>query len=188
MRAARGVPGGRGAGALRWAGLLRSVHILPGRLRLRVKALKGRRHAAGALESHLGAVEGISRVEVSAITGSLLLHFDPRRLSSPAFLDACAEAMGKAFPGHFAPGRLRLTVRRLRGDNALAAAISDRLAAVPGIERLEIDPATGACLLVYDSEEITKRSFVEGLREPLEELLPGLDLGEFAAKAGLRPR
>ena len=157
-------------------------------MRLRFKALKGRPDTAGALQSHLGAVEGISRVEISALTGSLLLHYDPRLLSSPAFLDAFSEAMGKAFPGQFAPGRLNLTVDQLRGDQAFADSITQRLAPVPGIEQLEIDPTSGGFLVVYDPREVTKASFIDGLSGPLGELMPGLDVKGLIMKAGYQPR
>jgi hypothetical protein len=157
-------------------------------MRLRLKALKGQPATAGALESHLGAVEGITRVEVNALTGSVLLHYDPCMLSSPEFLNAFSEAMGKAFPGRVAPGRLELRVERLRGDVGFAAAVCERLTPVPGIERLEIDASTGTCLLLYDPEEVTRHDFVERISGPLGELLPGLDLRGLAAKAGFRPR
>jgi hypothetical protein len=179
--------GGRTASALQWAKLFRVVHILPGRLRLRFKSLQGRHAVAGALEAHLGAVEAISRAEVSALTGSLLLHYDPALLSSPELLDAFSEAMGRAFPGRFAPGRLRLTLDPLRGNGAFAAAVTERLAPLRGIERLEIDPATGDVVLDYDPAEVTKWAFVERLSGPVAELLPGLDLRVLAARAGWGP-
>lgn len=184
IRKSRATP----AGALQWAELFRVVHILPGRMRLRFKSLKGRRDTAGALESHLGAVEGISRVEINALTGSVLLHYDPRNLSSPKFLDAFSEALGKAFPGRFAPGFMHVTVDHLRGNHAFAETLTRRLSPVPGIERLEIDPSTGCCLVVYDPREVTKASFVEELSYPLRELLPGLDVKALVSKAGFRPR
>lgn len=179
---------GRTASALQWAELFRVVHILPGRMRLRFKSLKGRPDTASALQSHLGAVEGISRVEINALTGSLLLHYNPRILSSPEFLDAFSEAMGKAFPGQFAPGRLHLKVDQLRGDPVFADSITQRLSPVPGIEQLEIDPANGAFLVVYDPREVTKASFIEEVSGPLGELMPGLDVKGIASKAGFRPR
>lgn len=175
------------AGTLQWAELLRVVNILPGRMRLRFKALKGCPDTAGTLQSHLGSVDGISRVEISPLTGSLLLHYDPQALSSPEFLDAFSEAMGKAFPGRFAPGRLHLTFNQLKGNSAFTDAVTKRLSGVPGIEQLEIDAATGACLLVYDSREVTKPAFIEEVSGPLEELMPGLNVKGLFSKAGFRP-
>lgn len=175
------------AGTLQWAELLRVVNILPGRMRLRFKALRGCPDTAGALQSHLGAVEGISRVEISPLTGSLLLHYDPRALSSPDFLDAFSEAMGKAFPGRFAPGRLQLTFNQLKGDAAFTEAVTQRLSGVTGIEQLEIDATTGACLLVYDPHKVTKPAFIDEVSGPLEELLPGLNVKGLFSKAGFRP-
>jgi len=178
---------GKATSVLQWAELFRVVHIIPGRMRLRFKSLKGRPDTAKALQSHLGAVDGISRVEVNAITGSLLLNYDPRFLSSPDFLDAFSEAMGKAFPGQFAPGRLHLKVDQLRGNHAFADSITQRLSPVPGIEQLEIDAKDGALRMVYDSREVTKASFIEELSGPLGELMPGLDVKGLVSKAGFRP-
>lgn len=179
---------GKPAGVLQWAELFRVLHILPGRMRLRFKALKGRPDTASSLQSHLGALEGISRAEVNPVTGSLLLHYDPRILSSPAFLDAFSEAMGRAFPGQFAPGRLHLKVDQLRGNPAFADSITQCLSPVSGIEQLEIDPTNGGFLVVYDSHEVTKASFVEELSGPLGKLMPGLDVKGLVLKAGFRPR
>jgi hypothetical protein len=95
--------------------------------------------------------------------------------------------MGRAFPGQFAPGRLHLTVNRLRGDPGFAKSVTERLSPVSGIERLEIDAETGRCLLVYDPHEVTKSSFVDELSDPLQDLLPGLDLKGLFSKAGFRP-
>lgn len=175
-------------GALQWAQLLRAAHILPGRLRLRFKALKGEPVKAAKLQQHLGDVDGISRIEVKAATGSLLLHYDPHLLESPAFLNAISEALGHAFPGQFAPGRLNLTVKPLKGNHELAGWIVQRLSPVAGIERLELDPGTGACLLVYDPHQVTKPAFIEAVLPRLEELLPGTDVQGMFVRAGFKVR
>jgi len=95
----------RPAGALQWAQLFRVVHLLPGRMRLRFKALKGRPSIAAELRQHLGAVPGISHVDVNPLTGSLLLHYDPHAITTPAFLDALSGPLEELLPG--------LDVRRL---------------------------------------------------------------------------
>lgn len=175
-------------GTLQWAQLFRAAHILPGRLRLRFKALKGEPTKAAALQQHLGDVVGISRAEVNPTTGSLLLHYDPRLLESPAFLNAISEALGQAFPGQFAPGRVNLVVKPLKGNVELAAWIVQCLSQVVGIERLELDPGTGACLLVYDPHQVTKPIFVKAVLPRLEELLPGVDVQGMLVRAGFRVR
>ncbi len=175
-------------GALQWAQMYRTAHILPGRLRLRFKALKGDPVKAATLQQHLSEVAGISRAEVSAATGSLLLHYDHRLLESPAFLNAISAALGQAFPGQFAPGRLHLVVKPLKGNKELAGWIVRCLSPVAGIERLELDPGTGALLLVYDPHEVTKPAFIKALMPRIEELLPGLDVQGMFVRAGFKVR
>jgi hypothetical protein len=155
-------------------------------MRLRFKALRGKPATAAELRVCLGGVHGISRVEVNPLTGSLLLHYDPRALRSPAFLIALSRALGKVFPGQFAPGRLRLVVEQLAGDAGFARRISERLTPLPGIEAVEVDPATGACLLVYDPYRVATPAFLDAISGPLEELLPGLDVRAIMTRAGLR--
>lgn len=176
----------RPVAALEWAQLLRVVHLLPGRVRLRFKALKGRPSTAAELQHHLGALKGISRVEVNPQTGSVLLHYDPLTLRSPAFLIALSQALGKVFPGQFAPGRLRLVVEQLAGNARFARKVAEHLSPIPGIEAVEVDPSTGACLLVYDPHTVTTPRFMDAISGPLQELLPGLDLRDLMARAGLR--
>ena len=89
---ARKAPSRQAIGVVQWAQLFRIAHILPGRVRLRFKALKGCATTANNLQSHLGSVEGIRRVEINPLTGSLLLGYDPCSLRSPQFLDAFSEA------------------------------------------------------------------------------------------------
>jgi hypothetical protein len=176
------------AGALQWAELLRVVHILPGRVRLRLRALRGDPGQAAVLRTHLGQIQGIHQVEVNHRTGSLLVHYEPRMLSSPAFLDAFAEAMGSAFPGRFAPGRISITLEQVRGNQAFAETLNRRLAPIEGIDEIRIDAASGACLIRYDSRRVTTGAFLREVAVPLEALLPGLDVHGLLAKAGFRPR
>lgn len=175
-------------GTLQWAQLFRAAHILPGRLRLRFKALKGERAKAATLQQHLGDVAGISRAEVNPTTGSLLLHFDPHLLESPAFLNAISEALGQVFPGQFAPGRVNLVVKPLKGNAELAGWIVRCLTPVAGIERLELDSGSGACLLVYDPNQVTKPAFIKAVVPRLEEILPGLDVQGMLVRAGFKVR
>ena len=175
-------------GALQWAQMFRTAHILPGRLRLRFKSLKGDSVKAATLQQQLSEVAGISRAEVNAATGSLLLHYDHHLLESPAFLNAISEALGQAFPGQFAPGRLHLVVKPLKGNKELAGWIVRCLSPVAGIERLELDPGTGALLLVYDPHEVTKPAFIKALMPRIEELLPGLDVQGMFVRAGFKVR
>jgi Heavy metal associated domain 2 len=55
---------------------------LPGRVRLRLKQLRGRKSLAAQTAGALEGVEGVERVEASALTGSVLIFYDSRRYGS----------------------------------------------------------------------------------------------------------
>ncbi|MEN8762957.1 MAG: HMA2 domain-containing protein [Thiogranum sp.] len=166
--------------------MVRIVHVMRGRLRLRLDAVKSRPGLAARLHAHLIAVSGIHRVEITPRTGSVLLTYDPRALGSAGFLDDLCTAMGMLFPAYFAPGRVRIRVDLFKGRPRLAQRIQQQLAPVEGIHRLEIDPSDGACLLVYDSRTVTSPEFIELMTPSLASLLPLLDVEKILSRTGLR--
>jgi len=66
--------------ALRYALRIRVRHSLPGRLRLHVDALKSvppeSQHLAALVARLLGVPRGIERVDVTFVTGNLLVQYD----------------------------------------------------------------------------------------------------------------
>ena len=94
--------------------------------------------------------------------------------------------MEKLFPDHIAPGRLRFSVKRLKGRPELARRIEEYLSPIGGIERVDIDPATGDCCLLYDSRVVTSPEFIDALSHPLASLVPQLNLKKIASRLGLR--
>ena len=166
--------------------MIKIVHLMPGRMRLKLQVLKGRPEIATQLHSHLTEVAGISRVDTNTLTGSVLLLYEPRALRSPDFLDAFSSALGKLFPEHIAPGRLRFSIKRLKGRPELARRIEEHLAPIGGIEQVEIDPATGDCRLIYDSCVVTSPEFIDALAHPVAALVPQLNLRKIASRLGLR--
>ncbi len=168
--------------------MVRIVHVMRGRLRLRLDVLKSRPGLATQLHDHLIAVSGIRRVDVKSRTGSVLLTYDPSALGSAEFLDELSAAMGMLLPAHFAPGRVRIRVDLLKGRPKLAQKIQQQLAPVGGIHRLEIDPSDGACLLVYDSRTVTSPEFIDLVSRSLATLLPRLDVKNILSRTGLGRR
>jgi hypothetical protein len=166
--------------------MVRITHVIPGRLRLRLEATKGRPELATELHSQLAAVSGIDRVEIDTRTGSLLLLYDPSSLRSPDFLDSLSQALGRLFPAHFAPGHLHVTVRRLKGRPELARRIEQLLEPVWGIHNIKINPSTGSCHLAYDSHAVTSAEFVEAVADALGPLLPKVNLRKLILRTGLR--
>jgi hypothetical protein len=122
---------------------------------------------------------------VDTRTGSVLLIFDSGALHSAAFLNELSEALGSLFPDHFAPGLLSFTSRRLKGNPMLSRRVEQHLEQVRGIERIEIDPSTGKCLLIYDPEIVTSPGFRAALGQPLALLLPKLDVRKLLSRLGL---
>src|SRR5438067_2058880 len=67
------------------------VHALPGRLRVRVPAIKKAPERAAAAERSLRAERGIFDALASSVTGSILVRFDPDWTSSEGILVRLAE-------------------------------------------------------------------------------------------------
>jgi Heavy metal associated domain 2 len=77
-----------------FAGVMETVHVLPGRLRLRAPALIGRRAAAEQLKKSLARLEGVRDVEVSSVSGSVLFRFAPDEVTPDLLLGAAIRLLG----------------------------------------------------------------------------------------------
>jgi hypothetical protein len=75
---------------------------------------------------------------------------------------------------HAIPGRVRLRVPEIRGNQARAREIEQQLAGIGSLRRVEVSPVTGTVLATYDPEETA--SFLEFGRR----FLPGLELAPSA--------
>ncbi len=53
---------------------------------------------------------------------------------------------------HQVPGRVRMKVPEAKGNPALLQQIADTFAAIPGIEQVTVNPATGSVVMHYDVE------------------------------------
>jgi hypothetical protein len=58
------------------------THFSPGRLRLKVPAIRGRAAEAEVLGSAIRSIPGIKTLEISTVTGSLLITYDVVTLAS----------------------------------------------------------------------------------------------------------
>jgi Ca2+-transporting ATPase len=102
----RGVSNGRRPVAL----VPLSVSV-PGRARVRVDALRGHPALARAVEHRLTGHESVRRVAVNPVTGSVLVHFDARRLRVSRLLATLAKETAAAKTGrngHHAPAPIDL--------------------------------------------------------------------------------
>lgn len=79
----------------------------------------------------------------------------------------------------FVPGRIRLRVDLLKGAKDLARSVEQRLAQVPGILRVEVNPVSASLLVGYDRRRLAEADAIEALGEALRELFPQLDLSRL---------
>jgi hypothetical protein len=84
---------------------IKVVHAIPGRVRLKVAEVKENPALAKEVQERLTVVQGIHRVEVSPLTGSVLVFYEAQETTSPDSLRALAESLAVLFP--------RLTVQDL---------------------------------------------------------------------------
>jgi cation-transporting ATPase I len=150
------------------------VHGLPGRLRIHAPEWT---QAPGRLEQRLRALEGVERVQASALTGNVLVCFDAARLERDRVLALLAdfeprnvasdEPTVESPPGPSAVvrpeagphGRARITVSGLDRDPQLARRVEERLEARPDVKRARASPLTGRVLVefsrrVTDSDDL----------------------------------
>jgi hypothetical protein len=66
-------------------------HSVPGRVRLKLPALKGAARRAERLVAAMRQLPGVSDAVANPTTGSLVLHFDPRQTSLEAFVQFLRE-------------------------------------------------------------------------------------------------
>src|SRR6202047_5680477 len=66
------------------------AHHVPGRLRLRSAALKGKVRASEQARRHLAQIEGVTSARANPATGSVLLEYDPNVISPSNFSNVLA--------------------------------------------------------------------------------------------------
>jgi hypothetical protein len=66
--------------------LTHQIHHVPGRLRVRVPAIKRSSENAALLKGLLRAVQGVSAAEPNLMTGSIVVRYDPQLTSAAAIL------------------------------------------------------------------------------------------------------
>jgi hypothetical protein len=82
---------------------------------------------------------------------------------------------------HALPGRVRLKVPRVKGNQTLARRAERKLAKVPGIKQVEAKANTGSLLLHYDVEDLCAEAALGVLEETLGELFPGIEVVSLIA-------
>ncbi len=63
------------------------VHIVPGRMRVKIPLVKRKRESAEHIEQLVRQFRGIKSCSVNVITGSILILYDPETINSDVILD-----------------------------------------------------------------------------------------------------
>jgi len=75
---------------------------------------------------------------------------------------------------HAIPGRIRLKVPQVRDSPLFANQIEQRLATIPGIQKVTINPLTSSVLVLYDTAVVASPESFQAFAEPLSALFPGV--------------
>ncbi len=145
------------------------LHELPGRMRVHLPDWT--RAEERALDHHLRRLAGVRGVQLNAVTGNLLLRYDPAQTSAPELLGqvralAAGQISGMAIPheeAHLRPAvvherhghtrRARIAVPGIDRDPQLARHVVEHLARQPGVQRAVANPITGRVLVEFTAHE-----------------------------------
>ena len=80
---------------------------------------------------------------------------------------------------HAIPGRVRVKIARIKENPTLAREVQERLAAVRGIQRAEVNPITGSVLVLYDRTALESPDSLLSLVEWFGPLIPDLEFSDL---------
>ena len=94
--------------------------------------------------------------------------------------------MFKAIPGvkilSFLPGRVKLRIEAVQGEEDLAKKATAQIGANAAIKKIMVDPGKGDVLINYDRKLIKEPETIDALSETLSELFPEMDVAALRAK------
>ncbi len=73
---------------------VQTVSLLPGRVRFRAAALRHHGHDARRVQDQLGKIQGVQSVEVSPVSGSVLVRYDFERIEAELLFAAIIRILG----------------------------------------------------------------------------------------------
>jgi hypothetical protein len=82
------------------------------------------------------------------------------------------------------PGRVSLSVAKLKGNSSLAAEFQSRFSEIRGITKVEVDPERGEVQMQYNKEEITSLRSLWALKDAMGTLFPEVNSTKLAAYLG----
>jgi cation-transporting ATPase I len=180
------------------------VHALPGRIRLHLPAWSGQR--LQMIEARLQRLPGVRRAQANALTGNVLIYYDPARTDEKTLrqlvidvqpVPAVAPARGNVLPrdqgesrkrppsGKLRTGgtqRARIPTRGLVGNSQLGRCAVERLERYASV-RARPDPLTGRILVEFDAAQVS----LEKLGAEIKALEPPQRANEHAPAHPLDP-
>lgn len=82
------------------------------------------------------------------------------------------------------PGRLNLSVAKLKGNTSLAEEFQSRFSEIQGITSVQVDPDRGEVQMTYNKEKITSLSSLWSLKDAMGTLFPEVNSMQLAAYLG----
>jgi hypothetical protein len=129
------------------SGGIKVVHAIPGRVRVKMARLKENPAEAREVQGHLSAVQGIQRVEVNPITGSVLILYDRTAFDSLESLLSLAAHLSPLFPDlDFSGLQDWLTSANTNGN---APPVAERLGSFFGGLNVKVSETTGGVDLKF---------------------------------------
>jgi len=80
---------------------------------------------------------------------------------------------------HTIPGRVRVKLSQIKENPALAREVHERLSAVQGIQRAEVNPITGSILVLYDRTQLEPLDSLLSLAEWFGPLFPDFEFSDL---------
>lgn len=74
------------------------VHVLDGRVRVKVPAIRRRETAAQALKNDLSCLDGVLTVQANSMTGNVLVRFDHKIVDATEIIAAIGHLSGYQIP------------------------------------------------------------------------------------------
>jgi cation-transporting ATPase I len=172
------------------------AHRVPGRVRLKVPEFG--EQVQDAIEARIRSIRGVKSVRSEALTGSVVVQFDPGMPCEEQILGAISRPVGKRETLREKPAeprkerahavlhegvtrhgpkvvrRVRVAVAGLDRDSSLARTVVKRLTSRPGVHA-RANPLTGRVLIEFDDQIAELRDLLGDIAEVELPGLPGED-------------
>jgi len=74
------------------------LSFLPGRVKLRIEAVKGEESLAKKATAQIGAIDAIKKIMVDPGKGDVLINYDRKKIKEPDTINALSDTLSELFP------------------------------------------------------------------------------------------